>query len=292
MMRSALEHRRGCLQTTRRAASRFFAALSALAALAAISATLAAGPARAQATAPAPITPPSAGAAAAAAKPSALEILEKMEASNNGYADQILEEKLTVIETDGAKKSYEFTLYQKGDVKRLIQFTSGEVKGMATLVEDRNSVHVYLPGFKKVRRVAAHNMSQNFAGSDLSNDDMATVSWAKGWEVALDKEDETSWWLLLTPKAGETSDYGKVVHRVDKASLCQQETHWFNKAGEEVKSMLNTDLTDFQGVKRFRTVTVSDPRTGHRTVLETKSFKCNQGLKDDLFTVRQLQWGK
>jgi outer membrane lipoprotein-sorting protein len=250
-----------------------------LPALAALAAALAAGAADAQAP-------------AAAVKPTALEILEKMDASNNGYADQVLEETLTVIETDGGKKSYEFTLYQKGDAKRLIQFTSGEVKGMATLVEDRNSVHVYLPGFKKVRRVAAHNMNQNFAGSDLSNDDMATVSWVKGWDAKLDKEDETSWWLLLTPKPGETSDYGKVVHRVDKASTCQQETHWFSKAGEEVKTMVNTDLTDFGGVRRFKTVTISDPRTGHRTVLETRSFKFNQGLKDDLFTVRQLQWGK
>jgi hypothetical protein len=38
--------------------------------------------------------------------------------------------------------------------------------------------------------------------------------------------------------------------------------------------------------------TVTDLRSGHKTILETKKARFNTGLKDDLFTVRQLQWGK
>jgi outer membrane lipoprotein-sorting protein len=224
--------------------------------------------------------------------PSAQEILAKMEATNNGYADQQMEISLTVIDVDGSKKSYDMTMFQKGDVKRMIQFTSGEMKGMSTLVEDRNSVHVYLPGFKKVRRVAAHNMNQSLAGSDLTSEDMAQVSWAGDWNVALQKEDETSWWLVLTPKSSATSQHSKVVHRVDKKTFGQQESHYYNQVGEEVKRFINTDPTDFHGATRYKHIVVSDPRVGHRTELEVKDFKVNQKLKDDLFTVRQLQWGK
>ncbi len=238
---------------------------------------------------PAPAPAP---AAAPAAKPSASEILAKMEANNNGFQDQQMEIKLTVIDTDGSKKSYDMTMFQKGAEKRMIQFTSGEMKGMSTLVEDRNSVYVYLPGFKKVRRVAAHNMNQSMAGSDLTSEDMAQVAWATDFNVALDKEDATSYWLLLTPKAPEKTDYAKVTHRVDKKNFLQLETHYFNKAGEEVKRFVNSDPFDFHGVLRNRKIVVSDPRTGHRTEMDVKEFKVNQGLKDDLFTVRQLQWGK
>jgi outer membrane lipoprotein-sorting protein len=229
-------------------------------------------------------------APAAAPKLSASEILAKMEALNNGFADQKMEIKLTVVEVNGASKSYDMTMYQKGE-KRLIQFTSGEMKGMSTLVEDRNSVHVYLPGFKKVRRVAAHNMNQSMAGSDLSSEDMAEVSWAANWNVSLEKEDDSSYYLLLKPKSAESS-YSKVQHRVDKKTFAQMETHYFNPAGEEVKRFVNTQPTDFHGVLRNKKITVSDPRTGHRTEMEVKDFVVNQGLKDDLFTVRQLQWGK
>lgn len=231
-------------------------------------------------------------AAPAPAKLTPAEILAKMEANNNGFADQQMDITLTVIDVDGSKKSYGMLMFQKGDTKRLVQFTSGEMKGMSTLVEDRNTVHVYLPGFKKVRRVAAHNMNQSLAGSDLSSEDMAQVSWATDWNTALEKEDDTSYFLVLTPKAADKSDYSKVTHRVDKKNFLQLETHYFNKSGEEVKRFMNSEPTDFKGVLRNRKIVVSDPRSGHRTEMDVKDFKVNQGLKDDLFTVRQLQWGK
>lgn len=258
--------------------------------------TLVSGFALAQDHAPTEAPPPEKPAEAAPAKSAApklspAEILSKMEALNNGFADQRMDIRLTVIDVDGAKKSYDMTVFQKGDKKRLVQFTSGEMKGMSTLVEDRNSVHVYLPGFKKVRRVAAHNMNQSLAGSDLSSEDMAQVSWATDWNVALEKEDDSSYWLLLTPKSSD-STYAKVTHRVDKKNFVQLETHYFDKSGAEVKRFVNTNLTDFHGVKRNKLITVSDPRTGHRTEMELQDFVVNQGLKDDLFTVRQLQWGK
>jgi outer membrane lipoprotein-sorting protein len=227
----------------------------------------------------------------AAGKLTAIQILQKMEATNNGYTDQRLDEQLTVVDVDGSRRSYDFTLYQKGS-KRLVEFTSGENKGMSVLVEDRNNVYVYLPGFKKVRRVAASNMNQPMVGSDLSNEDMATVSWAEAYDVNLDKEDDTSFWLVLTPKPGLKSDYSRIVHRIDKASFSQEETHYYNKAGEEVKRLVSSELTNWDGTMRYKKSVFSDPRTGHRTELETRAAKYNGGLSDDQFTVRQLEFGK
>jgi outer membrane lipoprotein-sorting protein len=239
--------------------------------------------------------PPSSSSPSAPAAPSnltPLEILQKMEGTNNGFADQQMEIKLTIVDIDGSKKSYDLTVFQKGDTKRLVEFTSGENKGMATLVEDRDSVYVYLPGFKKVRRVGTSNMNQTLAGSDLSSDDMAMVTWSKEWDPKLEKEDDVSWWLSLTPKAGSKTEYGRVVQRVAKQGFEQMETDYFNRAGEKIKTLVGSDLTDYHGVPRYKHVVVTDPRTGHRTEIEIKDFKANQGLKDDLFTVRQLQWGK
>lgn len=226
---------------------------------------------------------------AEAAKLSAAEILKRMEALNNGFADQRMDIRISVIDGDGNKKSYDMTMLQKGDSKRLVTFNSGDWKGMATLVDGRQ-VNVYIPALRKVQRVAAHNMNQSVVGSDLSSEDMADVSWAPRWNVALEKEDETSYWLKLTPKA--ESSYAFVTHRVDKNTFAQTETHYFNDKGEEVKRFINSDFTDFHGVKRNRLITVSDPRTSRRTEMELKEFVVNQGLKDDLFTVRNLQWGK
>lgn len=226
------------------------------------------------------------------AKLTAADVLAKMDATNNGYADQQIDIRLTIVDTDGSKKNYDMLEYQKGAMKRLVRFTSGEMKGMSTLVEDKNSVWVYLPGYNKVRRVAAHNMKETIAGSDLSSEDMATTGWGTDWNANIDKEDDTSYWLTLTPKAPDKSDYSKIVHRVEKKNFGQQETHYYAKTGEEVKRIMASDPTDFHGTTRYKNIVFSDPRTGHRTELEVRDFKANQNLKDDMFTTRQLEWGK
>jgi outer membrane lipoprotein-sorting protein len=243
-----------------------------------------------------PVPPPPPPAAPMVAPPptpqlSPLEILGKMEAGNNSATDQTLNERLTVVDVDGTRRIYEFTFQQKGS-KRLVEFTSGESKGMSVLVEDRDTVYVYLPGYRKVRRVATSAMNQPMVGSDLTSEDMATTSWAQFYDVSLAKEDDTSWWLALVPKRGVATSYAKVVHRVEKAHFLQTETHWFNASGQEVKTFVGSDPTNYGGVLRYRLVVFSDPRTGHRSELETTSARYNQGLSDDLFTVRQLQWGK
>ncbi|MBI5549051.1 MAG: outer membrane lipoprotein-sorting protein [Deltaproteobacteria bacterium] len=268
-------------------------ALTALASLAVLGSARVAYADDVPAAPPAPAALPAPAAQPApAAKLSAQEILDKMDRTNNGFTDQTMEMALTVRDVDGSKKTYEFTMHQKGDAKRLLLFSSGEMKGMATLVEDRNSVYVYLPGFKKVRRVTANTMSQGFAGSDMTNDDMAITAWGKGWTPTLEKEDETGYWVSLTPKPEEKTDYTRVIHKIDKGHFGQMETHYF-KGKELVKKLVCSKNQDFgNGVRHNMHVEVTDPRTGHATIMETKAFRFNQGLKDDLFTVRQLQWGK
>jgi len=225
------------------------------------------------------------------ASPTPEEILAKMETTINGFQDQQMDVTMTIVDTDGSKKSYDNMIYQKGDVKRYIIFTSGENKGMATLIEDPSHIYVYLPGFKKVRRVAAHNMNQTFAGSDFSNEDMAMVSYTKTYDVKMEKEDPDYWYLLATPKAGVESQYSKVIIKVDKKTYIQMSVDYYSKAGEKVKVFTMSDIKDYNGTKRASKVVLSDPRTKHSTELFIKDFKVNQGLKDDMFTVRQLQWG-
>ena len=225
-------------------------------------------------------------------KLSADTILQKMEENINGFKDQIMSVRLTIVDVGGAAKSYEFTINQKGDEKRLIRFTSGEFIGMATLIEDRDRVYIYLPGFKKVRRVAAHNMSQSFAGSDFSNEDMSTASWTKSYTASLDHEDDGYWYLLCIPKPDSDLSYGKAIVKVNKKSFSQDGIEYYNKLGEKVKVFENGNPTEFPGGLRNKNVQVSDPRTGHKTLLEVKDFKVNQGLPDSMFTVRELEWGR
>jgi hypothetical protein len=222
--------------------------------------------------------------------PDANELLKKMDEVTSGYADQEMDVDLVIVDVDGAKKTYGMTVWQQGR-KRLVRFTSGETKGMATLI-DAERMYVFMPGFKKIRRIASHNMKQAFAGSDFSNADMATIAWADDYDVTFEKETDTEWWLKGKPKAGKSIEYASVMLRIAKDGHFQNAVDYFNEKGEKVKEFEGRNQQTWPGgVRRFQLLIMRDPRTGHSTEMHVKTFKVNQGLGDDHFTKRQLQWG-
>jgi outer membrane lipoprotein-sorting protein len=222
--------------------------------------------------------------------PDANELLKKMDDVTSGYADQEMDVDLVIGDVDGSKKIYGMTVWQQGE-KRLVRFTSGETKGMATLI-DGDRVYVFMPGFKKIRRIASHNMKQSFAGSDFSNTDMSTISWAADYDVVFEKETDTQYVLRGKPKAGKNIEYASVLLYLAKDGYYQDAVDYFNEKGEKVKEFLGKDKQSWPGnVQRFKLLIMRDPRTGHTTEMHVKTFKVNQGLTEDNFTKRQLQWG-
>jgi outer membrane lipoprotein-sorting protein len=221
------------------------------------------------------------------------EILAKADKLTNGWDDQYMKSTMTIIDIDGSKKSYIFSIAQKGD-KRMVRFESGELKGMATLILNRDSVYAYLPGFKKIRRVAAHNMNQSFAGSDFSNDDMAFTSWTNSYVATMDHEDATPWYLACTPRPGGVKPpHARAIARIDKKNYQLMGYEFFDEGGQKVKTFDNNELTDWGGGKyRNKVIVVTDNRTGHKTRLDLIDAKFNAGIKDSIFTERELEWGK
>jgi len=220
------------------------------------------------------------------------QILKKAEEINFGYKDQYMKDKMTIKAKDGSIRERLFDLYQKGNETRLIRFLSpGEVKGMSILIKDHSNIYVYLPDMKKIRKVAANNMSQGVAGSDFTNDDMAQTSWTRDYSPTIEKEDAESWTLRCLPKPSFKSEFTSVLIKVEKKENRITEFHYF-KGDKEIKQMVMTELKEFHpGAKIFSKVTLTNHVTGGVSEIELLDFKVNQGLKDDMFTERYLQWG-
>lgn len=219
-------------------------------------------------------------------------ILERMDETIYGFEDQVMDLRMTVVDVDGSRKSYEFTIYQKGEDRRLVRFTSGEVQGMATLVESPTRTYVYLPGFKKVRQVASHAMGQTFAGSDYTMDDISNPTFAPRYQARLAREDDRHWVLELTPKPGRTPLYPTVEIMVEKGTFFQMEVKYYDSNHQLVKTMTCSDPKTYHGRARYSVILLKDARTGHSTRLDILDFRVNQGFPDSMFTVRELQWGR
>ncbi len=231
-------------------------------------------------------------ASGAARAETAGEILEKMDKTANGFDDQFMDNTMTIIDIDGARKSYRFTILQKGE-KRLIRFQTGEMKGLANLIDGPGKIYAYLPGQKKVRRVSAHNMKASFAGSDFTNDDMAFTSWPDNYKASLDREDDKHWYLACDAIPGRDAPYPKAEAKVEKGSYQLAGWTFFDESGKPFKKFENSEPKDWgNGAIRNKIVLVTDLRTGHKTQLEIHDFKFNQGVPDGKFTQRELEWGR
>ena len=73
-------------------------------------------------------------------------------------------------------REYQFSQTTKGQ-KRIVRFNApGDIKGMGFLAEGRDTMYVYPPDMKKIRRMGTHIKAQSVLGSDLTNDDMSEGS--------------------------------------------------------------------------------------------------------------------
>ena len=60
----------------------------------------------------------------------------------------------------------------------------------------------------------------------------------------------------------------------------------------KLKTQTRGDVKTLEGVVTQTKVVMTDHIKKHATEIEILSIKENQGLKDELFTLRNLEWGK
>src|SRR3954451_2149668 len=139
------------------------------------------------------------------------EVLAKVDQAMNSFTDGTFESRLLIRDPNGQAREIGFTTYQKVPDKRLVRFSSpGDLKGMGVLVENKDTMYVYLPGFQKVRRVGTHVKNQTFMGSDFSFEDMSTTRYRAGYDAKLISQDDKQWEIELAVKPGAEIEYPRV----------------------------------------------------------------------------------
>ncbi len=231
---------------------------------------------------------------ARAADPTGAEVLAKLDTALTCFNDGTFESKLLVTDSSGSKREYGFITFQKAPAKRLVRFTSpGDVKGMGVLIEDADTMYVYLPGFNKVRRMGTHIKNQTFMGSDFSFEDMSNVTFGKTYDAQLITVEENDWVIDCTQKKGLDREFPRIKMWIDKKSGQPLKMEYMDASGK----VLKTETRDgyHQDSPRHWNPTVvkivDHRRNDHTSEIVFSSSKIDSGLSDDLFSVRSLVVG-
>ncbi len=218
-------------------------------------------------------------------------VLAKVDAAMNNFTDGEFQSKLLILDPGGQAREIGFTTFQKVPDKRLVRFSSpGDLKGMGVLVENKDVMYVFLPGFQKVRRVGTHVKAQTFMGSDFSYEDMSQTRYSPTYDAKLVKEDAGSWELELTVKPGQEIEYPRVHMWVDKKSQQPTKIDFMDQSGKVLKTTDYVDyhIDDASHWGPSKVIVTDHRRNDHKSEIIFTKVKLNQGLKDDFFTQRTL----
>ncbi|MGB9720518.1 MAG: outer membrane lipoprotein-sorting protein [bacterium] len=197
--------------------------------------------------------------------------------------------KINIINKNGDVKNRRVQMYQKGSNKRLVKVIEpADQKGIGFLSLPDDIIYVYLPAYKKTRRIAAHVKNQKFVGTDFTYEDLEAKKYSDKWKPQSLKNERDLYILELIPKPIVVSEYAKVNLYVRKSDYFPIKAEYFNKKGEMIKIM---EIPKTEKIKEYlipKTYLMQDLRSGNKTEMVMEEIKLDIGLADDIFTERNL----
>jgi hypothetical protein len=176
---------------------------------------------------------------------------------------------------------------------RLSEFLApADVKGTKVLILSPTQMYVYLPAYKKVRRIASHVTDQSFMGMHFTQDDMSITSYAKMFSATISKDDGKLVTLALTAKKDANAPYPKLEMVIEKARSLPTEVRYFNDSGTKLKTETRTNYTcEKEFCSSVEVKMVDHTKGGASTTLVRKEWKVNPDLPDSKFSKRALEEG-
>lgn len=208
---------------------------------------------------------------------------------------------MTLIDRKGREKRREMEMYVKdfgGLNKTYIVFLSPkDIRGTAFLSIENpgdkdDTQYLYLPDLGRARRIVSSQRKNRFVNTDYTYEDMQRrkPEWDEhrilGEKRYLDRD---CYILEAVPK--RRSQYGRLESLVDKESFLVLWTDFYDKKGRKVKEFRAKEIKEVDGIWTIIDSLMHDLKRKHQTVMKVKDVRYNQGLSDELFTVRHLEKG-
>ncbi len=239
----------------------------------------------------------------------AREIMQKVDDRDDGD-NQTSNMIMTLIDKHDKKRIRKLSVFSKDkdeDTLRLMFFIHpADVKDTSFLTWDyddpdkNDDQWLYLPALKKTKRIASSDKSDSFMGSDLNYSDMTSRD-LEDYDFYLKKEIQVrgkdAWVIESIPRSKEIIDetgYSKSLLIVQKNIYFVVRAVNWEKTGGYVKFMDVVTLEQIDGIwigTEMHMAKKKGKQTVHKTVLKFNNVKFNQGLEEDLFTIRRMEKG-
>ena len=228
------------------------------------------------------------------------EVMELVKAHNDGVIGIKSKMTMTLIDAHNNKVDRQMlSMTKEGDNengdKSITEFTRPlDVKGTKllthTMKKGANKQWLYLPNFKRVKRINSSSQSGSFMGSEFSYEDIAGQEIDK-YTYKLLSEDENIWTIESIPV--EDSGYTKLISKISKEKYSATEVQYFDRKGELLKTSVVEGLKPLK-VKEKNIffpdkVTMTNHQTSKKSVIIWSERKVGITLPDSKFKSQKLK---
>ena len=216
--------------------------------------------------------------------------LSKVDEANRQYKTLTAQYNITTQEP--GKDATEMVV--RTNFSGLKQFTEllapGDVKGTKVLHLSETEMYIYMPAYRKIRRVASHVNEQGFLGSCYSATDMNLTQYGLFFSAKIACEDGGNLVLALDPKPDARAPYGKLELTIDKSLNLPTRIKYFDDKGNHVKTETRTNyVCEGKVCLPKRQKMVDHTKNEKWSRLELGEYKINPSLPEDMFSKRNLQ---
>lgn len=185
-----------------------------------------------------------------------------------------------------SKKIKKAMLYQKGMNKKLFRYTYPKSdKGIASLTLS-DAVYLYLPMFKKPKKITNLAESNKFNKSDFSLEDRDDKTYTERFTPSLMKSNADSYVLNLIPKKTDGS-YSRLVATINRHNYYPEKIEYYDQDHKKLK--IATYTYKKIGNHWVTTqVSMENVVKNHMTKFIMTDIKVNTGLKDEMFTPEKM----
>ncbi len=150
-------------------------------------------------------------------------------------------------------------------------------------------MYLYMPAYKKVRRIASSEKSEKFMGTDFTYDELGGSYSREDYDSTLIEETEEIYKLELIPR-DEESSYSKLLMEVDKEKFYFRRIEFYDKDGNLWKVMEILEIEEEEdGTITVNKIDLTDLKENHKTIVEMEHIERDIPLPDNFFSVRTIQ---
>ncbi len=163
------------------------------------------------------------------------------------------------------------------------------MKGVGFLSLTEEQMYLYMPAFRKIRRIASHIKNEGFMSTDFTYDDMAQTKLTDDYTATIVEETDTHFLLKLTPKPDSDVGYSMLNMHVDKKTYVYDKAEYYDWKGKLQKVLTVNQIKQVDSYWTPTEMEMYDVQKEHKTIMMFTELRHDTGLKEELFTQRYLK---